>query len=253
MPFVQKERYDMPDLLEIVRLLRAPGGCPWDREQTHQSIRANFIEETYEAIEAIDTGNLPLLQEELGDVLLQILLHAQMEAETGAFSFADVVDGIAKKLIVRHPHVFSHVVAEDCEQVLQNWDEIKKQTKGHTTHTQVLRSVSPALPALMRTAKIQKKAAGLPEVSRLPKTPVQALETVRETLSGLSKGVAQGAPDVAQAAGDLLFAVADAIRLLGLEPEYTLTLACERFLSAFERQEQDMNHSLNNNLQTDHG
>ncbi len=247
MAFASKEYYGIEDLLEIVRLLRAPGGCPWDREQTHQSIRANFIEETYEAIEAIDTGNLPLLQEELGDVLLQILLHAQMEAETGAFSFADVVDGIAKKLIVRHPHVFADTVVQDSSEVLENWDKIKQQTKDHKTHTQVLRSVSPALPALMRTAKIQKKARKLPEAARLPESPENALQTVRQQLDRLTQSVADGEV-VGEQAGDFLFAVVDAVRLLGLEPEYTLTLACERFLTAFERQEQDMQCPLSNNL-----
>lgn len=248
MVFPAKERYDIADLLEIVRILRAPGGCPWDREQTHQSIRANFIEETYEAIEAIDTNNLPLLQEELGDVLLQILLHTQMEAETGAFSFADVVDGIAKKLIVRHPHVFADTVVKDSAQVLSNWDEIKKQTKDHKTQTQVLRSVSPALPALMRAAKLQKKASKSPEISGLPESTAEVLEAVCKQLSRLSQASPDSEEEIQEAAGDLLFAAVDAVRRFGLEPEQTLSLACERFLDVFERQEQDMYRPLTNNL-----
>lgn len=248
MVFPTKERYDIADLLEIVRILRAPGGCPWDREQTHQSIRANFIEETYEAIEAIDTNNLPLLQEELGDVLLQILLHAQMEAETGAFSFADVVDGIAKKLIVRHPHVFADTQVKDAQEVLKNWDEIKKQTKDHQTQTQVLRSVSPALPALMRAAKIQKKAAKTPEYSDLPESPEQSLEAVHSQLDRLAQALSDPHTNAREAAGDLLFAAVDAVRRFGLEPEHTLSLACDRFVDAFERQEKDPSRSLTNNL-----
>ena len=141
-----------------MRLLRAPGGCPWDREQTHRSVRANFIEETYEAVEAIDTDNAQLLEEELGDVLLQVVLHARMEEEAGRFSFADVVNGVARKLVLRHPHVFGDVTVSDTGQVLDNWDAIKKQSKNQQTTAEVLKSVSPALPALMRSDKLQKKA-----------------------------------------------------------------------------------------------
>lgn len=157
MDFQQKECYTIGDLEHIIALLRAPGGCPWDIEQTHQSVRANLIEETYEAVEAIDTNNMELLKEELGDVLMQVLFHAQMEAEQGTFTFADVVDGVAKKLIVRHPHVFGNVQVTDSSQVLSNWDEIKKKTKSQTTQTEVLESVSVALPALMRSLRYRKK------------------------------------------------------------------------------------------------
>ena len=129
MDFQQKERYTIGDLEHIIALLRAPGGCPWDIEQTHQSVRANLIEETYEAVEAIDTNNMELLKEELGDVLMQVLFHAQMEAEQGTFTFADVVDGVAKKLIVRHPHVFGDAKAATPEESLELWNEIKRQEK----------------------------------------------------------------------------------------------------------------------------
>ena len=129
MDFQQKERYTIGDLEHIIALLRAPGGCPWDIEQTHQSVRANLIEETYEAVEAIDTNNMELLKEELGDVLMQVLFHAQMEAEQGTFTFADVVDGVAKKLIVRHPHVFGDAKAATPEESLELWNEIKRREK----------------------------------------------------------------------------------------------------------------------------
>ncbi len=236
MEFSQKERYTMEDLLDIVRILRAPGGCPWDREQTHQSIRANFIEETYEAVEAIDTDDKALLQEELGDVLLQILLHAQMEAERGTFSFADVADGIAKKLIVRHPHVFGEASVRDSAEVLQNWDEIKKKTKQHTTQTQVLRSVSPALPALMRSAKVQKKA--LKSGAVLPDAPQEALQAAGQQLQALGRAMQDPACECAKEAGSLLFSVVNVVRALQLEPEHTLSLACDRFVDAFEAWEQ---------------
>lgn len=122
MEFKEKESYNFDDLVAIMKLLRSPEGCPWDKEQTHSSIRQNLIEETYEAIEAIDTQDTALLKEELGDVLLQVVFHAEMESEKGAFSIDDVCDGICKKLIVRHPHIFSDVQADTSETVLKNWD-----------------------------------------------------------------------------------------------------------------------------------
>ena len=130
MEFQRKDHYNIDDLLEIMKILRSPEGCPWDREQTHESIRQNFIEETYEAIEAIDTKDTELLKEELGDVLMQVVFHALMEEEAGKFDFSDVADGVCHKLIIRHPHVFGNVVAADSDQVLKNWDAIKIETKA---------------------------------------------------------------------------------------------------------------------------
>ena len=138
MNFTEKENYNFNDLVEIVKILRAPDGCPWDREQTHKSIRSNFIEETYEAVEAIDTDDLDLLKEELGDVLLQVALHAEIESEQGTFDINDVCDGICKKLIIRHPHVFGDVNADTTEKVLKNSDTGNSQrVKGTSvTHAQ---------------------------------------------------------------------------------------------------------------------
>ena len=133
MGFTPKERYDAQDLIRIVAQLRAPQGCPWDREQTHASIRMNFIEETYEAVDAIDQNDAHLLCEELGDVLLQVALHSQMEAEKGTFSFDDVCDGICKKLIYRHPHVFGESSAATTGQALANWEALKNAEKGRAT------------------------------------------------------------------------------------------------------------------------
>ncbi|MDL2234521.1 MazG family protein, partial [Ruminococcaceae bacterium OttesenSCG-928-L11] len=133
MEFVTKESYGIDDLLAIMAMLRAPDGCPWDRDQTHASIRRNFIEETYEAVEAIDTNDTALLKEELGDVLLQVVFHARMEEENGSFSFYDVCDGVCKKLIHRHPHIFADTVANSSEEVLNNWDAIKKEEKSQKT------------------------------------------------------------------------------------------------------------------------
>ena len=164
-----KPCYNMQDLIDIMRILRAPGGCPWDAEQTHESIKKNLIEETYEAIEAINKSDNELLCEELGDLLMQIVYHAQMESEKGEFGFDEVVDGVCKKLIVRHPHVFGDVTVSSVDDVLTNWDDIKKKTKGQKTVTESMFSVPRELPALMRATKLQKKAADIgfdwPDVS----------------------------------------------------------------------------------------
>lgn len=238
MDFHLKKRYSIEDLERIIALLRAPDGCPWDREQTHQSVRANFIEETYEAIEAIDTNDVELLKEELGDVLMQVLFHAQMEAEQGTFTFADVADGVAKKLIVRHPHVFGDVKVKDSAQVLSNWDEIKKKTKSQTTQTQVLESVSAALPALMRSYKVQKKAAKAgvdvtDAVAALDQVITQA-QALKQTLLQQEKSNLQD-----QQVGDLLFSAVNVARKCEVEPEYSLTKACNRFIIYFAAVEND--------------
>ncbi len=159
--FTQKEKLDIYDLLEIMKLLRAPNGCKWDREQTHKSIRQNLIEECYELVEAIDFSDDKLLKEELGDVLLQVVFHSEMAQEDGKFDFSDVVNDIAKKLIIRHPHVFSDVKVESTEDILTNWDKIKKETKGQKSKKEVLLSVSKSLPALMRHQKVLKKSITL--------------------------------------------------------------------------------------------
>lgn len=157
--FTLKDHYKMEDLLAIMKVLRSEDGCPWDREQTHASLRNNFVEETYEVLEAIDNQDSALLREELGDVLLQVAHHAAIEEEEGHFNFDDVADGICQKLIVRHPHIFGDVVVKDSGEVLDNWDEIKRQQKGQSTYTETLKSVPKVFPALMRSAKVQKRAA----------------------------------------------------------------------------------------------
>ena len=148
--YPQKEKYDINDLIEVIRLLRQPDGCPWDKEQTHASVRMNFIEEVYEVIEAIDKQDTALMREELGDVLMQVVFHTQMEREQGNFTCEDVCDEVCRKLIIRHPHVFSNVQVSDTGEVLNNWEQIKQQTKGQTTYTETLESVAVSLPALMR-------------------------------------------------------------------------------------------------------
>jgi tetrapyrrole methylase family protein/MazG family protein len=156
--YEEKSNYTIDDLLEIMRILRSPEGCPWDREQSHATIKKNLIEEAYEAAETIEQNDNAGLCEELGDVLLQIVFHAQMATETGEFDFDKVCDGICKKLILRHPHVFGEVKADTADKVLDNWAEIKKTEKGQADTADVMNAVARSLPALMRGQKIAKAA-----------------------------------------------------------------------------------------------
>ncbi len=231
--FTRKERYGFADAVEIVHLLRAPGGCPWDREQTHGSIRRNFLEETYEALEAIDEDDPAHLCEELGDVLMQVLFHADIEQEAGRFNFEDVCDGMCKKLILRHPHVFGETQVSGSTQVLDNWEAIKREEKGQETYADTLRSVAKNLPANWRAEKLLKKASkagfhweGAPE----------ALEKLREEAGELEAALGD-ARDEAEEVGDLLFAAVAVARTLGQDPETALHKACEKFVRRFARME----------------
>jgi tetrapyrrole methylase family protein / MazG family protein len=158
---VKKEKYSIDDLVEVMHRLRAPDGCPWDSVQTHESIRRDFLEECYEAVEAIDANSSEMMREELGDVLLQVVFHSVMEEEKGNFDFSDVVNDVAAKMIIRHPHVFGDTEVKNVDEVWTNWDEIKKQTKGQESDKEMLMSVSKAMPALMRGQKVVKKAKKL--------------------------------------------------------------------------------------------
>ena len=158
MEFQFKNEYKFEDLLKIMEILRDKNGCPWDREQTHSSIRNSLVEETYEAVEAIDLNNREMLCEELGDVLLQVVFHAQIAKENGEFDINAVADGICKKLIVRHPHVFGDTSVTNSDDVIKNWDAIKYQTKKYDSLREQLDGVSKALPSLIRAQKLQKRA-----------------------------------------------------------------------------------------------
>lgn len=232
--FQYKDSYGVQDLEEIVRILRAPGGCPWDAEQTHQSIRRNFLEESYEAVEAIDEGSAEHLQEELGDVLLQVALHAEMERELGHFDLNGVADGICKKLIFRHPHVFGNVEVSGTGEVLSNWEVLKRQEKGQDTHTDALEAVARALPALWRAEKVQKKAkkAGFdwPDASG-------AVDKLSEELAELRQAMEQGT-NIQEELGDLLFSVVNVSRFLKADPEEALNAATEKFISRFAKVEE---------------
>ncbi|MDD6312326.1 MAG: MazG family protein [Firmicutes bacterium] len=158
MEFQFKNEYKFEDLLNIMEILRGKNGCPWDREQTHSSIRNSLVEETYEAVEAIDLNNREMLCEELGDVLLQVVFHAQIAKENGEFDINAVADGICKKLVVRHPHVFGDTSVNNSDDVIRNWDAIKYQTKKYDSLREQLDGVSKALPSLIRAQKLQKRA-----------------------------------------------------------------------------------------------
>jgi len=202
MDFQIKERYDINDLVKIVEMLRDPvNGCPWDKVQTHLSIRKNFIEETYEAIEAIDLDDKELMKEELGDVLMQVMLHAQFEAEEKVFDFADVVNGTAQKLVLRHPHIFAGYDNKTVDGVLQKWEEIKQEEKGQKTVSETLDAVPKSFPALMYAQKIQKRAKAGGLITQQADTAVTELQ---ENLDSIKAALQQG-EDVAELVGRLLF------------------------------------------------
>lgn len=226
-----KDRYNINDLLKIMELLRSPGGCPWDAEQTHESIRNSLIEETYEVIEAINKNDRELLLEELGDVLLQVVFHAQMEKEKNSFDFSDVCDGICKKLVERHPHVFGSVNVESTDDVLKNWDDIKRKSKGQATQGSAMEKIPRELPALMRAEKIQSKAkkAGFDwdEVDGA----LEALESeIRELREAMQKG---NHDDIEGEMGDVLFSCVNVSRFIDVDPELALTRSNEKFIKRF--------------------
>lgn len=238
--------YIYPDLLRILEILRAPGGCPWDREQTHLSLRRGLLEESYETVDAIESGDSAALCEELGDVLLQVVFHAQIEAEAGRFTMDDVVDGICKKLVYRHPHVFGSAQAEDSETVLTNWEELKRAEKGQASTADAIDAVAHALPALWRAEKIQSKAAKAgfdwpTDTDAMAKLKEEAEELRRSMEEGMDPDGPHGAKEEA---GDLLFAAVNLARRAGVDPEEALHGACEKFARRFRGVEEQADRPL---------
>ncbi len=237
--FQKKTHYAYSDLLSIMEILRRPEGCPWDKVQTHESIRRNFLEETYEAIDAIDRDSAPDMCEELGDVLMQVLFHAQIEAERGRFTMDDVVDGLAKKLVFRHPHVFGSEDAADPEAALANWDARKRQEKHHAHTSDAIEAVPHTLPALWRSEKILKKAA---KAGFHWDSPLSALGKTEEELSEFKAALLEGktgeeAHGAREELGDLLFAAAAVAQMLGIDPEDALHRACDKYQRRYRRAE----------------
>ena len=229
--FIRKDKYNIEDLLQIMELLRGSGGCPWDAEQTHKSIRKDFIEETYEVIEAINKDDKELLKEELGDVLLQVVFHTQIEKESDCFDFSDVCDGLCKKLIERHPHVFGDISVSSTDEVLSNWDTIKRKSKGQKTQGSSMLKVPKELPALMRAQKIQSKAkkAGF-DWDNID----GAFEALHNEIDELKYAMKNGnADEVKGEMGDLLFSCVNVSRFLDVESEEALTISNEKFISRY--------------------
>lgn len=222
-----EKRYAMEDFLAIMETLRGDNGCPWDKAQTHESLKQYFLEEAYEVAEAIDTGDPENLCEELGDVLLQVVFHARIAEEAGLFTMEDVIQGISEKMVHRHPHIFGDALADTPEAVSLNWEELKKREKHQTSQSQVLRAVPKAMPALMRAAKVQAKAgvSAENEVQALPKTLEAFLSQVSDC--GLTEA------DF----GNFLLRMVNISRFFQLNAELALTKATEQFINKFENAE----------------
>lgn len=233
--FLSKPRYTYTDLIEIVRLLRAENGCPWDRAQTHESIRMNLIEEAYELAEAIDLKDDVKMQEETGDLLLQAVFHEVLAEERGAFDSDDVTTEICKKLIFRHSHIFGTDKAENSDQALDTWEKNKKKEKHQTTASDAVRDVPKTFPALMRAEKVQKRAAKIGFDFASAMDALQKIkEETEELLSAMQSGEQQ---KIEEEGGDLLFSVCNVLRLSKVECEQALTRSIEKFIARFTRME----------------
>ncbi|MFQ6097872.1 MAG: nucleoside triphosphate pyrophosphohydrolase [Armatimonadota bacterium] len=216
----------LQDLVEVIARLRGPGGCPWDRQQTHASLKRYLIEECYEALEAIDARDPKRLSDELGDVLIQVLLHAQIAAERGDFDIEDIAQGTVRKLRHRHPHVFGDVQVRDADEVIVNWERLKHQEPVNRGRESLLDGVPEALPALLRALKTQKRAA---RVGFDWEDVTGPLEKVDEELR---RDIAEG-KDAADEVGDLLFAVVNVARFLDVDPEDALRATVRKFRERF--------------------
>ena len=232
--FTRKPRYGYEDLLEIIRLLRSPEGCPWDSVQTHKSIRRGMLEEAYEAAEAIDTGDTALLKEELGDVLMQVVFHADIEKDAGRFTMDDVCDGVVKKLLFRHPHVFGDGQAETAEHGGVSWEQLKRQEKGQKTAADTLDSVARSLPGTWRAEKLQRKAA---DAGFDWRSVDGALDKLDEEVQELHRAVETNG-NVPEELGDVLFAAVKVGRFCGVDPEEALHGTCEKFIRRFRAMEE---------------
>lgn len=230
--FQCKDFYDVQDLIRIVSVLRGPGGCPWDREQTHATIRRDMLEEAYEVVEAIDQNDPDHLKEELGDVLLQVVFHTCLEQEQNGLTLDQVADGVCKKLIYRHPHVFGEVTVSGTGEVLSNWEKLKRVEKGQTTNTDALEAVARSLPALWRAEKVQKKAEKAGCV--MPDAEACRARLTRDVERLQTQGI-----------GPLLFDVVALCRAQGVDPEEALSAATDDFIARFAQREQGRQDGLN--------
>ena len=225
-----KKRYTFADLVKVMDKLRSRDGCPWDKQQTHESLKRYLIEESYEVLEAIDDNDMNSLYDELGDVMLQIVFHAKIAQQNGEFDISDVTTAICEKMISRHSHIFGSAVAHTPGDVIKNWEVIKKQEKNHNTQTDVLKGVPKSMPALLRSGKVQHKAA---HIGFDFEQAEQAIEKLREEIVEIEQDIKAG-KDLAEECGDLLFSAVNVVRLLGIDPEITLQNATDKFIRRFE-------------------
>lgn len=238
-----EKKYTIEDLIKILEVLRSPDGCPWDKVQTHESIKKSMIEESYEAIDALDSGDDKAFANELGDVLLQVVFHAQLAKERGAFDFDDVVGEICEKLISRHTHVFGKDKAGNEEEALTNWEKNKKKEKGLESYTAMLNDVPHHYPALMRAEKVQKKAKGVgfdwQEISDVYDKVYEEIDELKE-----AENIGNAA-EIEEEYGDFLFAAVNLGRFLKVTPEIALAKASDKFIRRFAKMEDE---AVKNNM-----
>ncbi len=231
-PKVSDNNYDFKDLLDIMDKLRGEDGCPWDREQTHISLKKYLIEESYEVIEAIDNKDIDMLIEELGDVLLQVVFHSQIGKEDGFFEIKDVIQSICDKMINRHPHVFGDLDIRNSNEVLENWDSIKNKEQGNETYTDSLRHIAKVLPALMRADKVQRKAAKVGfdwnNIEDAMKKIIEEYKEIEDVYKSKNK------VKILEEIGDLLFSVVNIARFLDIDPENALNYSIDKFINRFQ-------------------
>ncbi len=230
-----KDEYSFDELVGLMALLRSENGCPWDRDQTHESLKKYLIEETYEVLEAVDSKDDEKQCEELGDLLLQVLFHARIAEEEGRYRIGDIISGIAKKLVMRHTHVFGGDKADTPDEVVDNWERIKRREKGMQTHADVLKAVPSNLPALMRSFKVQQKAALVgfdwDKTEDVFKKAHEELIELQNAYTGRSKEM------IIEEIGDVLFSLVNLSRFLDVQPELALTGSTRKFIKRFEHME----------------
>jgi tetrapyrrole methylase family protein/MazG family protein len=232
---LRSEPYGLEDLKDIMAFLRSPEGCAWDRDQSHMSLRRHVVEEAYEVVDAVESGRPERLRDELGDLLMQVVFHAQIAKENGEFAFEQVIDGICRKLVSRHTHVFGVDEADSPGAVVQNWEKNKKAEKGLLDQASVMEDVPRTLPALMRSEKVQQKAR---QVGFDWNDPSQVEAKVREEIEEIAEARALRDGDaIASEIGDLLFAVVNYARFLGVQPEMALNESTDRFIRRFRHVE----------------
>lgn len=232
-----KERFGFSELESIVEMLRCPYGCPWDREQTHRSVRNDLIEEAYELVEGIDKGDVDLMREESGDVILQSVFHSVIAKYDDEYCIDDVLDELCRKLIVRHPHVFSSVEAKTTDRVLENWDRIKSDSKGRLTVADKMESVPKVFPALMRANKVGKKS------SKLKFDYKDKYHAAKKVSEELEEVINATETEAHEEIGDLLFSVVCLSRMLGVDPEKALSDATDKFIERFRTMETSITES----------